>query len=134
MTDKYQNKYRIASARLKNWNYASSASYFITICTANREHYFGEIIEQKMNLSVLGNIVEQEWIKTIALRPDMNLSLGEFVVMPNHFHGIIFIGENEYNRNHIRNCNCNCNCNCGCNNDVSCEVNPACEKETEVCN
>lgn len=112
MTDKYQNKYRIASARLKNWNYASSASYFITICTANREHYFGEIIEQKMNLSVLGNIVEQEWIKTIALRPDMNLSLGEFVVMPNHFHGIIFIGENEFNgKNATFGHNCDCyNC------------------------
>ena len=102
MAKKYQNKYRIASARLKNWNYANSASYFITICTANREHYFGEISNKKMNLSVLGKIVEQEWIKTIDIRTDMNLSLGEFVVMPNHFHGIIFIGENEFNRN--RNC------------------------------
>lgn len=99
MAKKYQNKYRIASARLKKWNYANSASYFITICTANREHYFGEISNKKMNLSVLGKIVEQEWIKTIDIRPDMNLSLGEFVVMPNHFHGIIFIGENKYNRN-----------------------------------
>jgi len=97
MATKYQNKYRIASARLKHWDYANSASYFITICTANREHFFGEIINQKMNLSVLGKIVEQQWIKTIDIRPDMNLSLGEFIVMPNHFHGIIFIGENEYN-------------------------------------
>ena len=101
---KYQNKYRIDSARLKNWDYGSSASYFITICTANREHYFGEIIEQKMNLSILGNIVQQEWVKTVQLRPDMNLSLGEFVVMPNHFHAIIFIGDNAYNRGNVNRC------------------------------
>ena len=99
MAEKYQNKYRITSARLKNWDYASCASYFITICTANREHFFGEIIDGKMNLSVLGTVVEQEWIKTIEIRPDMNLSLGDYVVMPNHFHGIIFIGANEFNTN-----------------------------------
>ena len=97
MAEKYQNKYRITSARLKNWDYASCAAYFITICTANREHFLGQIIGGKMNLSVLGSVVEQEWIKTIEIRPDMNLSLGEYVIMPNHFHSIIFIGENEFN-------------------------------------
>ena len=50
-----------------------------------------------MQLSELGKIAETEWIKTIELRPDMNLELGEFVVMPNHLHGIILIGKNEYN-------------------------------------
>ena len=99
MAEKYQNKYRITSARLKNWDYASCATYFITICTANREHFLGQIIGGKMNLSVLGSVVEQEWIKTIEIRPDMNLSLGDYVVMPNHFHGIIFIGANEFNTN-----------------------------------
>jgi hypothetical protein len=99
MAEKYQNKYRITSARLKNWDYASCAAYFITICTANREHFLGQIIGGKMNLSVLGSVVEQEWIKTIEIRPDMNLSLGDYVVMPNHFHGIIFIGANEFNTN-----------------------------------
>ena len=63
------------------------ASYFVTICTKNRAHYFGEIVKGKMHLNDIGNIAEQEWIKTLALRPDMNLELGEFVVMPNHFTG-----------------------------------------------
>jgi len=50
-----------------------------------------------MNLSIIGRIVENEWIRTPEMRSDMNLILDEFVVMPNHFHGIIFIGANEFN-------------------------------------
>jgi len=50
-----------------------------------------------MELSELGKVAETEWLKTIETRPDMNLELAEFVVMPNHFHGIIMIGENSYN-------------------------------------
>jgi REP element-mobilizing transposase RayT len=100
--EKYQGKYRISSIRLKNWDYSSQGMYFITICTKCREHYFGEIFESEdghneMNLSELGKIVELEWIKTPEIRPDMNLELDEFVVMPNHFHSILIIGANEYN-------------------------------------
>ena len=97
MADKYQNKYRIPSARLPNWDYGWHAPYFVTICTQNREHYFGEIVDAKMQLSEIGNIVETEWLKTFKMRSDMNLYMGEFVIMPNHFHAIIIIGENEYN-------------------------------------
>jgi putative transposase len=97
MQNKFQNKYRIESARLKNWDYGNSAAYFVTICTENKYHYFGEIHNGINNLSPLGNIVNEEWIKSIEIRPDMNLSLGEFIVMPNHFHAIIFIDKNEYN-------------------------------------
>ena len=50
-----------------------------------------------MNPSEIGKIVEREWLKTFDMRPDMNLWMGEFVVMPNHFHAIIGIGENQYN-------------------------------------
>ncbi|HEY2583463.1 MAG TPA: hypothetical protein VGI43_16745, partial [Mucilaginibacter sp.] len=42
-------------------------------------------------------MVEAEWLRTKELRPDMNLELFEYVVMPNHFHGIIFIDDNKYN-------------------------------------
>ncbi len=93
MTDKFQNKYRIPSARASWWNYGDVAGYFITICTKNRAHYFGEIGMP----TEIGQIVESEWMKTPTIRPDMNLDLDEFVVMPNHFHAIIWIGENEYN-------------------------------------
>ena len=97
MSEKFKNKYRIKSVRLQSWDYANIAAYFITVCTKNRKHYFGEIADEEMHLNEIGNITEQEWIKTPELRPDMNLELGEFVVMPNHFHGIIIIGENHYN-------------------------------------
>lgn len=73
MSEKFQNKYRIPSARLQNWNYGSAGFYFVTICTKNREHYFGEIENGKMKLSELGKIVASEWIKTPEIRPDMKL-------------------------------------------------------------
>ena len=95
--EKYQNKYRIPSARLQNWNYGAVGSYFITICTKNREHFFGEISQNEMILNDIGKKVEEEWLKTPIIRPDMNLELGNFVVMPNHFHAILIIGENEFN-------------------------------------
>ena len=98
MADKYKNKYRIDSTRLPNWDYGNEAAYFVTIITKNRIHFFGEIVEKKMHLSAIGLIVEQEWFKSFEMRPDMNLQIGEFIVMPDHFHGIIIIGENEYNK------------------------------------
>jgi REP element-mobilizing transposase RayT len=108
MSTKFNNKYRIPSARLKNWNYANEAMYFVTICTKNRENYFGEIVSLQptsvetrciasLQSTEIGKIAHSEWYKTIELRPDLNLELGEFVVMPNHIHGIIIIGKNEYN-------------------------------------
>ncbi len=99
MADKFKNKYRISSTRLKSWDYASKAAYFITICTQNREHFFGEIRNGEMILSEIGEIAINEWLKTIELREDMNIEIGEFVVMPNHFHAIIIIGDNNYNNN-----------------------------------
>ena len=80
------------SYRLRHWDYGSNAPYFITICTQNRKHFFGEISNGKMHLSDIGKIVENEWIKTPNIRPEMQLELGEFVVMPNHFHAILIIG------------------------------------------
>src|SRR5690625_4596008 len=95
--DRFKNKYRIASARAPFWDYAWNAAYFVTICTKNREHWFGKITDGVMDLSDIGEIVQSEWFKTFEMRPDMNLWMGEYVVMPNHFHAIIGIGENEYN-------------------------------------
>lgn len=101
---KFNNKYKIESTRLQHWDYGQRAVYFITICTANREHLFGKIENQYFFPSEIGKIVAQEWIKTPDIRPDMNLELGEFIVMPNHFHGIIFIGNNAYNGNDALQC------------------------------
>lgn len=94
----YKNKYRIAPARLKSWNYGSNAPYFVIICSQQKEAFFGSVVDGEMRLSEIGEIARQEWIKSPIIRADMNMTLGQFVVMPNHFHGIIIIGENEYNR------------------------------------
>lgn len=91
-------KNRKNSIRKTNWDYSSKGSYFITICTKNRRHFFGEIRNGEMCLSEIGKIVQDEWLKTPTIRKDMNLELGEFVVMPNHFHCLITIKYNEYNR------------------------------------
>ena len=102
---KFQGKYRISSTRLKDWDYASEGMYYLTICTKNKEHYFGEIRSTKVNpehfemqFSTMGIMVETEWLKTPEVRPDMNLSFGEFQIMPNHFHAILIIGENKFNK------------------------------------
>ena len=95
--EKFQNKYRIPTSRLQGYDYGSNGCYHVIICTKNRVHYFGEIVNGLMQLSKIGNIAQLEWLKTIELRPDMNLSLDEFVVMPNHLHCIICIGDNQYN-------------------------------------
>jgi len=91
MADKYQNKYRIQSARLPSWNYSSNAAYFITICTVNREHYFGEIIQHNMQLSEIGKKANDNWLDI----PNhfSFVVLDAFVIMPNHVHGIIVIDK-----------------------------------------
>lgn len=48
--DKFQNRYRIPSARWPNWDYGNNGAYFITICTAHREYFFGDIIPLKNEL------------------------------------------------------------------------------------
>jgi REP element-mobilizing transposase RayT len=60
-------------------------------------HFFGEISKERMVLTDIGEVVEREWRKIPEMRPDMNIKLGVFVVMPNHFHGILIIGQNEFN-------------------------------------
>jgi REP element-mobilizing transposase RayT len=89
MSEKFQNKYRIPSARMQNWNYGWNAPYFVTICTKNREHYFGNITNGKLQLSEIGQMAEKYWYEIPQHFPFVQL--GAFVVMPNHVHGIIII-------------------------------------------
>lgn len=83
----YKNKYRIESARAQWWDYGSNGSYFITGCTKNRQHHFGQIKNGIMNITPLGAIVYLLWYEIPFRNPQVQL--GEFVVMPNHFHGIL---------------------------------------------
>ena len=93
--DKFNGKYRISSARLPNWDYAGNGIYFITICIKDRHHYFGTVENGKMKLSTIGAIVQGFWYD-IPHHFD-HVVLGEFIVMPNHLHGILILDDTQLN-------------------------------------
>lgn len=94
MPDKFKNRYRIPSARLPNWDYSSNSAYFITICAVNRQHFFGKIKNDEIELSTIGEIANQCWLNIPNHFPYSYLD--EFIVMPNHIHGIVLIEKPYY--------------------------------------
>lgn len=95
----FKNKYRINSIRLKGFDYSADGLYFVTICTHNMECWFGDVVEGVMVLNGLGKVVEETWLKMKKVRE--NIFSDEFIIMPNHLHGIIGI-ENDNNLNKKR--------------------------------
>lgn len=124
MTDKFQNKYRIPSNRLKGFDYGSHGLYFITICTKDRIHYFGKIVEPhncaannnnveadnypspnnntsgnetdnypSLQMTEIGQIAFNFWQEIPKHYPFVELD--EFVIMPNHLHGVLFFNRPE---------------------------------------
>ncbi|MEO5790395.1 hypothetical protein [Gelidibacter sp.] len=122
MPEKFRNKYRIESTRLQNRDYGSNAAYFVTICTKDRVHYFGDIVETQnigspQNNEEKRNITETQYIASqqqsigsqqmqlseIGKIANQNwlsipdhfpfVKLGNHVIMPNHVHGIIIIDK-----------------------------------------
>ncbi|KVV16190.1 transposase [Flavobacterium sp. TAB 87] len=117
--EKFQNKYRIPSARLKNWDYGANGSYFITICTHKMQCFFGNVstrfitsahdsetasthdsatasahnedLEYYMNLNSLGEIAHNIWAEIP--KEFSFIELGVFQIMPNHIHGILIIDK-----------------------------------------
>jgi len=92
--DKFNNKYRIASARLRGFDYGMNGAYFITINTHKRLHYFGDVVKTtrddgEMQLNAIGQLAEKIWMEIPYQFPFVEL--GNFVVMPNHTHGILII-------------------------------------------
>ena len=81
------------SLRLKDYNYSGPGAYFVTICTNGRLSLFGDIVEGIMRLNDYRRIVSREWEVSAMIRRE--IVLDEFVVMPNHIHGIIFINESN---------------------------------------
>jgi putative transposase len=79
------------SPRLKNYDYAQSGAYFVTICTLHRQALFGGIKDSAMNLNVHGEVVRACWDDLPTHYP--NVELDEFIIMPNHVHGIILLTE-----------------------------------------
>ncbi|MCF6360458.1 MAG: argininosuccinate lyase [Cyclobacteriaceae bacterium] len=91
MENKFKNKYKISSTRLQNWDYGWNASYFVTINTKNRVPFFGEITNKKMQLSTIGEIANVFWLEIPQHFPFVKL--GEFIIMPDHIHGVITIDK-----------------------------------------
>jgi putative transposase len=89
----FNHKFRIESARKPDWDYGSNGAYFITICTQNRTHFFGEIKDHQMYVSNAGLLAQQYWMEIPDRFP--YAFLDAFVVMPNHIHGIIIINKQE---------------------------------------
>lgn len=79
------------SLRLRGYDYSQAGAYFITICTNKRKCLFGNIVQNEVNLNELGNAVLDIWYSL----PNKysNIELDEFVIMPNHVHGIIVIKD-----------------------------------------
>ena len=100
----FKSKYRIPPARLKNWDYGSPGLYFVTINTKNRESFFGEIVFDRVETqnfaslqpSHLGIIAAQSWNEIPDHFPFIELD--EYVIMPDHVHGIVLINKPEYNK------------------------------------
>jgi REP element-mobilizing transposase RayT len=81
------------SIRLKGYDYTQPGAYFVTMVTYHRDEIFGEVVNGEMKLSALGQIVHDEWMRSIGVRKEIQLYEDEFTVMPNHAHGIVWIVE-----------------------------------------
>jgi len=94
MTFNPQIHYR-RSIRLKGYDYGQRGMYFVTLCAYNKQCIFGQIVDNKMILNEFGKIAYEEWLKTSISRPAIELH--EFIIMPNHLHGIIVIANQNWN-------------------------------------
>ncbi len=83
------HKHYRRSIRLAGYDYGQAGLYFVTICCQDRAHLFGSVIDGVMQLNTVGQIASQEWLHTEEIRD--NVVLHEYVIMPNHVHGIIEI-------------------------------------------
>ncbi len=83
------DKHHRRSIRLRAYDYSQAGAYFITLCVHDRACLFGDIADGVMHLNDLGRAVESEWLHTRGVRPQVELD--EYVVMPNHFHGIVVV-------------------------------------------
>ncbi|MGB8983079.1 MAG: hypothetical protein WCC12_14485 [Anaerolineales bacterium] len=85
-------KHHRRSIRLPNYDYTQPGAYFVTMVAWHRECLFGEVVGDEMRLNKIGEIVQWEWLETP--KRLCFVELGAFVVMPNHFHGILIFREN----------------------------------------
>ena len=82
---------RRKSIRIKGYDYSQANAYYITVCTENRECVLGNVQGPSMQLNTYGEIVRNELVNTMKVRD--NVEITEFVIMPNHFHAVVFISD-----------------------------------------
>jgi putative transposase len=82
-------KHHRRSIRLRGYDYTTPGAYFITLCTYQRQHLFGAVVDGTMQLNSYGKIVAEEWLCSATIRQE--IALDGWIVMPNHFHGIVII-------------------------------------------
>jgi len=85
------NKHHRRSIRLPEYDYAQAGAYYVTIVAWHREYLFGDVVNKKMVLNQYGRIVQLEWLELPKRLP--YIELGAFIVMPNHFHGILIFHD-----------------------------------------
>ena len=86
------------STRLRGYDYSRNGAYFVTLCTYQRECVLGEIVRGEMRLNEIGQAVLETWQQLPRYFP--NIRLDEFVVMPNHVHGIVII-DRSIDNHHV---------------------------------
>jgi putative transposase len=79
------------SIRLQEYDYSQAGMYYITICSAHHKNIFGKILNDEMVPNDWGRAAAEEWVRTAQIRPSVELD--EFVIMPNHLHGILILLE-----------------------------------------
>ena len=92
MDERFQNKYRISSARAQ-WHNYDNGMYFVTVCAKEKIHYFGEITDGKMNLTNIGRYTDEQFRNIDNHYPFAEIPL--WVVMPNHVHAVVIIRQDE---------------------------------------
>jgi REP element-mobilizing transposase RayT len=86
--------------RLTGFDYSNEGYYFVTICVKDKTEWFGEIKDGRMMLNKYGKIIKNRWVWLP--KQYFYIQFDEFVVMPNHFHGILSIGNGHDNVGNAR--------------------------------
>jgi putative transposase len=94
-------KHNRRSIRLRGYDYASAGAYFVTLNIKHRTPLLGSIRDGEMRLSEIGRIVQEEWLRTPDIRPEVVLD--EFLVMPDHMHMIVWIRDVDEGRMPLKN-------------------------------
>ncbi|MEW6203649.1 MAG: transposase, partial [bacterium] len=85
------------SIRLWGHDYSEEGAYFVTICAKNKKYIFGKIVDCEMILNKYGQVVYDEWFRSVTIRH--KIEMDEFVIMPNHIHGIVIIHNDNFQSN-----------------------------------